>query len=98
MKEQSVLTVQVAGKGETKAAAFAAALSQVQPAVMKSTGCVLLRIEPQEVNVIQAEEKRITEKFLFFFLPREKKSYSVVLDITVGIIMIDTEKVPFTRS
>jgi len=96
MKQQSVLTVQVAGKGETKNGAFAAALSQVQSVVMKSTGYVLLRIEPEEVKIIKAEEQRTTEKFLFFFLPREKKSYSVVLDITVSITMIDTEKVPFT--
>ncbi|WP_413736843.1 DUF4312 family protein [Sodalis sp. RH21] len=96
MKAQSVLTVQVAGKGETKNSAFAAALSQVQTAVMKSTGYVLLRIEPEDVKIIKAEEQRTTEKFLFFFLPREKKSFSVVLDITVSITMIDTEKVHFT--
>lgn len=96
MKQRSVLTVQVAGHGETKNSAFAAALSQVQAVVLKSTGYVLLRIEPEDVKIIKAEERRITEKFLFFFLPRQKQSYSVVLDITVSITMIDTEQVPFT--
>ncbi|MEA9390331.1 DUF4312 family protein [Acerihabitans sp. TG2] len=95
MKQQSVLTVQVAGNGETKNSAFAAALSKVQSVVLKSTGYVLLRIEPEDVKIIMAEEHSTTEKFLFFFLPREKKRYSVVLDITVSITMIDTEKVPF---
>ncbi|WP_213990896.1 DUF4312 family protein [Sodalis sp. dw_96] len=97
MKEQSVIKVRVAGKSETKNGALAAALSQVQPSVMKSTGNVLLRIEPMQVDVVSAEETRTVEKFLFFFLPREKRSYSVVLDITVSIIMIDPEKIPFSQ-
>ena len=97
MKEQSVMKVRVAGKGETKNGALSAALSQVQPAVMKSTGNVLLRIEPMQVDVVSAQEMRTVEKFLFFFLPREKKIYSVELDITVSIIMIDPEKIPFSQ-
>ncbi|CQR26243.1 putative cytoplasmic protein [Yersinia enterocolitica] len=35
------------------------------------------------------------EKFLFFFLARERKTYSVELDITVNVTMIDTDKVAF---
>jgi uncharacterized protein (TIGR03578 family) len=97
MKEQSVLKVRVTGKSDTKEGAFAAALSQVQREVMKSTSNVLLRIEPMQVEVVSAEETRINEKFLFFFLPREKKSYSVKLEITVNVSMIDPEKVQFTQ-
>ncbi|MGP0987161.1 DUF4312 family protein, partial [Serratia sp. CY66160] len=35
------------------------------------------------------------EKFLFFFLPRERKSYAVSLEITVSVTIINTEKVVF---
>lgn len=95
MKEQYTMSVKVEGKGDSKAKAFASALANVQGAVLKSTSNILLRIEPQDVSVLKAEEKITKEKFLFFFLPRERKSYSVALEITVNVTMINTEKVVF---
>lgn len=95
MKQQLTTTIRVEGKGENKAAAFSAALSQVQRTVLKSTNNILLRIEPQDVKVITAEETVRKEKFLFFFLARERKSYYVVLDITVNMTAIETDKVVF---
>ncbi|CAM3677276.1 cytoplasmic protein [Rouxiella silvae] len=97
MKQNLTTTVKVEGKGETKAAAFSSALSQVQRTVLKSTDNILLRIEPQDVKVITAEEKVTREKFLFFFLARERKSYYVALDITVNMTVINTEQVIFTK-
>lgn len=96
MKKQSLITVQVKGKGDSKSKAFADALACVQRAVMNKTGDILLRIEPQDIVVIQAEEICIHEKFLFFFMPKEKKLYSLTLDVTVQITSIDTEKIQFT--
>ena len=95
MKQQLTTTVRVEGKGENKAAAFSAALSQVQRTVLKSTQNILLRIEPQDVKVLKAELSVKNEKFLFFFLPRERKTYSVELDITVSVTIINTDKVDF---
>ncbi|NMP28595.1 DUF4312 family protein [Rahnella sp. SAP-1] len=96
MKQHLTTTVRVEGKGENKAAAFSSALSQVQRTVLKSTENILLRIEPQDVKIITAEEKVTKERFLFFFLARERKSYYVVLDITVNLTVINTEQVVFT--
>ena len=73
MKQQLTTTVRVEGKGENKAAAFSAALSQVQRTVLKSTNNILLRIEPQDVKVITAEETVRKEKFLFFFSGQRKE-------------------------
>ncbi len=95
MKQQLTTTVRVEGKGENKAAAFSSALSQVQRTVLKSTQNILLRIEPQDVKVITAEETVKREKFLFFFLARERKSYYVALDITVNLTAINTDQVVF---
>ncbi len=67
MKEQYTTSVKVEGKGDSKAKAFASALANVQGAVLKSTNNILLRIEPQDVSVVKAEEKITKEKFLFFF-------------------------------
>lgn len=95
MKEHFTTTVNVSGKGDSKARAFADALSRVQNTLLKSTSKVLLRIEPQEVQVVQAREHVRKEKFLFFFLARERRSYSVELEITVSVTLIDVDKVDF---
>lgn len=95
MKEHFTTTVNVSGKGDSKARAFADALSRVQNTLLKSTSKVLLRIEPQEVQVVQARERVRKEKFLFFFLARERRSYSVELEITVSVTLIDVDKVDF---
>lgn len=97
MKEQLTTKVTVSGKGETKQQAFAAALSQVQPTLLKNNAKVLLRIEPLDINVLQAEEKVKREKFLFFFLARDRRQYSVKLEVTVSLTHIDVEQVDFKR-
>ncbi|MDU2481069.1 MAG: DUF4312 family protein [Klebsiella sp.] len=93
MKEQFTTTVRVAGKGESKSRAFADAL--VQAAVMKTSSHILLRIEPQDVTVVHAREAVRKEAFLFFFLRRERRTYSVELDVTVNVTAIDLDKVDF---
>ncbi|WJV51915.1 DUF4312 family protein [Prodigiosinella aquatilis] len=98
MKEQFTTMVKVSGKGDSKAKAFADALSQVQNQVLRNTNKILLRIEPQDVKVIRAQESVRKERFLFFFLARERRSYSVELEITVNVTVIDTDKVIFTAA
>ncbi|POB00390.1 cytoplasmic protein [Chromobacterium sinusclupearum] len=95
MKESFLTTVQVSGLGESKAQAFADALSKVQRAVLGQSGKVLLRIEPHDVRVVSAEQATITERFLFLFLRRERTRYSVVLEVTANVAAIDADRVAF---
>ncbi|NDJ59109.1 DUF4312 family protein [Enterobacteriaceae bacterium 4M9] len=95
MKEQFTSTVRVSGKGDTKAKAFADALNHVQGTVMKSTPQILLRIEPQDISVVQARVAVRKEAFLFFFLRRERQSFSVELDVTVQVTSVNLDKVDF---
>ncbi|KNC90974.1 DUF4312 family protein [Trabulsiella odontotermitis] len=95
MKEQFTTTVKVKGKGDSKARAFSDALNHVQAAVMKSSPHILLRIEPQDVQVVHAREAVRKEAFLFFFLRRERRSYSVELDVTVNVTAINLDRVDF---
>lgn len=98
MKQQYDTQVTVQGKGDSKAKAFADALSKVQQQVLRTSQKILLRIEPIDVRVLRAQESVRTEKFLFFFLARERRSYSVELEITVSVTVIDTDKVEFTAT
>ena len=56
---------------------------------------ILLRIEPQDVQVVQAQEAVRKEAFLFFFLRRERRTYSVELDVTVNVTAINLDQVDF---
>ncbi|MCX8958240.1 DUF4312 family protein [Erwinia psidii] len=95
MKAQFTTTVNVSGTGDSKARAFADALSRVQKTLLQSTSKVLLRIEPQDVRVVQARESIRRETFLFFFLARTRRCFSVELEITVNVSVIDVDKVDF---
>ncbi len=96
MKRQFTTTVNVRGKGDSKSKAFADALSRVQSAVLAAEKKVLLRIEPQEVAVVQAQQRVTREKFFFFFLARERSQFQVELAITVNVTAIDPEQVAFS--
>ncbi|PWD62377.1 DUF4312 family protein [Pectobacterium parmentieri] len=98
MKEQFTTTVRVKGKGDEKTRAFADALNHVQTAVMKALPHILLRIEPQEVQVVHAHETARKEAFLFLFLRRERRTYSVELDVTVNVTAINLDKVDFVTA
>ncbi|MDR5014777.1 DUF4312 family protein [Aeromonas veronii] len=97
MKENFTTQVIVNGKGMTRQQAFASALSQVQPSLLKDNQQVLLRIEPVDVQVLKAEESVRVEKFLFFFLPRQRREYRVQLEIKVQVTSLDVAKVTFTQ-
>ena len=97
MKEDFTTQVIVNGKGTTRQQAFASALSQVQPTLLKDNQQVLLRIEPVDVQVLKAEESVRVEKFLFFFLPRQRREYRVQLEITVQVTSLDVARVTFTQ-
>lgn len=88
--------VVVSGKGDSKQHAFAAALGEIQKKLVKQSE-VLLRVEPMEVEVLMAVEKSYTERFLFFFFPRQRTSYEVELSVTVSITELDLAEIPFTR-
>lgn len=98
MKENFTTQVIVNGKGATRQQAFAAALSQVQSSLLKDNPLVMLRIEPLEVQVLKAEESVRVEKFLFFFLPRQRREYRVELEIKVQVTSLDVAKVAFTQA
>ena len=86
----------VSGKGETKQHAFASALAEIQNKLMASAK-VLLRIEPINVEVLKAVENKYTERFLFFFFPRQRISYEVELSITVAVTEIKLADISFSQ-
>lgn len=58
---------------------------------------MIVRIEPLDIQIIRAEQETFTERFLFFFLPRTRADYRVLLDVEVEITLIEMEMIPFVE-
>ncbi len=93
MKEQFTTTVSVKERRKQNTA-FADALNHVQAAVMKTSPHILLRIEPQDERLF-VRMKRRAKKRLCSSLRRERRTYSVELDVTVNVTAINVDKVDF---
>lgn len=96
MKQKMETSVRVNGQGNSRQKALADALSSIQRTVLKNTDNILLRIEPKDITVISAKVKRTTERFLFLFLPRKREYFSVVLDVSLDIILLNIKEITFT--
>ena len=89
--------IQVEGTGKEKNLAFANALNQIHNRVLKEKNDVIVRIEPLDIQVVKAEQETFTERFFFFFLPRTRADYRVLLDVEVEITLIEMETIPFVE-
>ncbi|MEG0260248.1 MAG: DUF4312 family protein [Lysinibacillus sp.] len=99
MKKMIETTVRIEGKGDSKDRAFNIALGNIQKKIMKEyKGSMIIRIEPINVNVIEAKETSYVERFLFFFFPRQRSKFSVVLDVDVNLFLLDVDKVDFEKN
>lgn len=89
--EEKEITLKVEGSGETREQALNTALSNIQ----KQVGGTPLRIEPLDVEVLEATEMRKTERFLFLFFPRIRSTYYLRLKVKIRIISIHLENITF---
>lgn len=96
MKQQTITTVQVNGRGDTKQKAFAAALSNVQRTVLgQNENNIILSIKPLDVTVVKAVKTVRREKFFFFFFPRDRVVYDITLDIQIDVTTLDVQEIEF---
>jgi uncharacterized protein (TIGR03578 family) len=51
---------------------------------------LILHMEPTAVYVLNEEIKEYTEKFLFIFMPRQKKEYKLKVKVTVDIKYVES--------
>ncbi|MFB7141654.1 DUF4312 family protein [Gottfriedia sp. NPDC056225] len=85
--------VEVTSSGQSKEQAIGLALNQVQKKLVKDNSQIIIRIEPLSVGVIEAKEIIYTERFLFFFFPRERRKYEYKLDIKVSVSMLNVDEI-----
>lgn len=89
--------IQVEGTGKEKNLAFANALNQIHNRVLKEKDDVIVRIEPQDIQIVRAEQEIFMERFFFFFFPRKRADYRVLLDVEVEITLIEMDAITFVE-
>lgn len=77
--------VLVSGKGKDKRAAFADALSKISKKLTADESKLIFRIEPKSFELSKLQQINKKEHFLFFFFPRIRISYKVILNVSVHI-------------
>jgi len=98
MKTVIEAKVRIEGKGDSKEKALNIALGNIQKKVMKEyKGNMIIRIEPVDVDVVEAKEFSYIERFLFLFFPRQRSKYSVVLDVDINLFLLDVEEINFKK-
>ncbi|WP_078393151.1 DUF4312 family protein [Shouchella patagoniensis] len=97
MVEQGNKHVDVSGKGSSKEEAISHALSKIQRQVFKGNNQLLLRMEPQSVEVLKAETLTYTERFLFLFMPRKKVVYHITLRVGVATKSFNQELIQWNE-
>lgn len=89
--------IQVEGTGKEQNLAFANALNQIHNRILKEKDDVIVRIEPVAIQIIKAEQETYTERFFFFFLPRKRADYRILLNVEVEITLIEMETISFVE-
>lgn len=84
--------INIKTSGKTKDEVLAKAIGLLRKQVYKEVDGLILRMEPLEVYVLNDEKKVEIEKFLFFFMPREKVQYDMEFKIKVLISYVNTLK------
>lgn len=98
MKNVIETKVRTEGKGDSKEKALNIALGNIQKKVMKDyKGNMIIRIEPIDVDVVEAKEFSYIERFLFLFFPRKRSKYSVVLDVKINLFLLNVEEINFNK-
>jgi len=95
LKEQEY-SLELSGKGETKESAFNNIFAQIKPYIAKKfPDAIVIKIEPQEVVVVSAQENAYTEKFLGLLFPRKRTSYDISVMVTVQLKLIGLAQISF---
>lgn len=90
-------TIRITGQGDNKQKAVGNALAQIHKKIGADSSHLALRIIPEDIKVVSAIVETFTEHFLFFFFPRIRKKYQVILDVGVNVMYLDLEALPFTE-
>ncbi|HZG17330.1 MAG TPA: DUF4312 family protein [Candidatus Bathyarchaeia archaeon] len=97
MYREQIYTLTLTGTAETKEGAFNKIFGQIKTSIANQISELVVRIEPQGVEVISAKETRYSEKFLGFLFPRERTTYEITAKISVRLGVIEVSNISFQQ-
>lgn len=83
--KKEVKTLTVEGSGKTKEEALGRVFALFRKKVQSETDGVIVKLEPLETYLLNIREEKRTERFLELFMPREKTTYFIEMEIEYEI-------------
>lgn len=90
--EEKIHEVTVTANGETMESVVGKLFQLMRKQVFTEIGKPVIQMEAQEVYFEKVETSRRTERFMLFFWPRERVSYTVTARIVVTLKYLDIAK------
>ncbi|HHW56131.1 DUF4312 family protein [Thermoanaerobacter thermohydrosulfuricus] len=88
-------TLRFEEKGETIEEVFNKMFSQIRNKLSYEIKDLIIRIEPKDIEVVEAKKIVFTERFLGLFFPRKRNLYKVKAMITVRVGVIEISQIKF---
>lgn len=83
--QKEIKTLIVEGSGKTKEEALGRVFALFRKKVQAETDGVIVKLEPLETYLLNIKEEKKTERFLELFMPREKTTYTIEMEIEYEI-------------
>lgn len=82
---QKKITLTLTAEGKSKEDAVDNIFALLRKNMYKEVPGPLIHMEPSEFYIDDIEVKKFTEKFMFFFMPREKEEIKLTATIVVNV-------------
>lgn len=82
---ETEVTITLSATGKSKDDAAGKIFSDLKREIYKKVSGIVIQMEPKDVFIDKVDEKKYTERFLFLFMPREKKIVKLTASIVVNV-------------
>ena len=86
---QKEIDITLSSKGKSKADAMGKIFSILRKEVYNHVNGIVIHMEPIDVFIEEFKSKKIKEKFMFIFMPREKEDVKVRATIRINVKYVD---------
>lgn len=93
-----LMSIEVLGNGPTSDQAISNAISSIKKTVFNELEELIVRIEPNEIEVVEAVITERKERFMFILFPRVKRVFSIKLRVEVELKLLNTSVIAWDKT
>lgn len=86
---QKEIDITLSSQGNSKADAMGKIFAMLRKEVYNYVNGIVIHMEPVDVFIEEFKSKKIKEKFMFIFMPREKEEVKVKATIRINVKYVD---------